>query len=426
MEISRREMLKISGLGIGAAFMTKEALGQNSSSSSDQQLSPFYPGEALALDEMRITFCGTWYTPRMVQACNSVFVEIGGGENGMPADQYVFDCGSGVVTKYVALGVPFSRMNKIFLTHLHGDHTSDLFHVYCFGPSSDRKTPLNIYGPSGDTPDEGTSYFCDNLYAMGKWHRESFSFLSTGYDPPEGGAGYNMQPGDGFDLFPTELPYMDNPGTAYSDPVNGVIITHFPAIHTRDGAISFKLEWNGLSMVFTGDTKPNNYVLEHAKGVDVLIHEMTAPADIWTTKETGLTNGQFYDEALAINAEVIESSHTLQNALGYTLSQTNPRLAVATHFPIDNDLIQPAMRAIRCYYKGPVVIASDLMVINVSKSRIRHRMAVVKNKYPWYPHASFTGKLAASKYDGPLAQFNKELLENIIPRTDYSKCSGGK
>jgi len=115
---------------------------------------------------------------------------------------------------------------------------------------------------------------------MTKWHRNSFSFLPTGY----------AEGGDGYDLEAHELRYMKNPGIAYDN--NGVTITHFPAIHARDGAISYKLEWNGLSMVFTGDTKPNNYVLEHAKGVDVLIHEMTTPPEVWTTKQTGLTEGQ--------------------------------------------------------------------------------------------------------------------------------------
>jgi ribonuclease Z len=430
--LTRRDLLKgsglaLGGLAIGGVMSSPVAAKEQAAAGNEQrEAGYFYPGEPLDKDEMRITFCGTWYTPREIQACNSVFVEIGGGPNGMPADQYVFDCGSGVTTKYVALAVPYSRMNKIFLTHLHGDHTSDLFHVYCFGPSSDRKTPLNIFGPRGDTTDEGTNAFCDNLYAMGKWHRESFSFLSTGYTPTQGGTGYNLAKGDGFDLFPTELPYMDNPGLAYSDPVNGVTITHFPAIHARNGSISYKLEWNGLSMVFTGDTKPNRYVLEHAKGVDVLIHEMTVPADEWTIKETGLTSGAEYYEALKINAEVIENSHTEQTAFGYVMSKTNPRLGVATHCPVDNDLIQPALKAIGCYYKGPVAIARDLMVINVSKTRIRQRMAVVTNKYPWYPHAPFTGDLATPKYNGPLAQFNNDLLAHIIPRTDYSECSGGK
>jgi len=111
---------------------------------------------------MRITFMGTSVIERRAQQRSSVFVELGNGES------FVFDCGSGVVSNYVAMGVPWSRMSKVFLTHLHGDHTSDLTHVFCFGPQGDRKFPLYIWGPSqsgipnpayvaGDPPTRSTS-----------------------------------------------------------------------------------------------------------------------------------------------------------------------------------------------------------------------------------------------------------------------------
>jgi len=110
-------------------------------------LPPFVPGTKLEPDQMRISFMGTSFLPRIAQQCNSVFVELGNN------DSFVFDFGSGVSSKYVAMGVTYSRMRRVFLTHLHGDHMSDLITLYCFGPSMDRKTPLHIYGPSGDSPD---------------------------------------------------------------------------------------------------------------------------------------------------------------------------------------------------------------------------------------------------------------------------------
>ena len=97
---------------------------------------PFIPGEQLADDQMRITFMGTSVVPRIAQQCNSVFVELGNG------DSFVLDFGCGVSSNYVAAGIPPSRMDKVFLTHLHGDHVGDLITLYCFGPSQDRKTPL--------------------------------------------------------------------------------------------------------------------------------------------------------------------------------------------------------------------------------------------------------------------------------------------
>jgi len=129
---------------------------------------------------MRISFFGTWYTPRPSQACNSVFVELGNG------DSFVFDCGSGVVSRYVAMGVAYSRMDKVFLTHLHGDHMNDLVTIYCFGLRVIAKA-LCMSGDERRYENEGTWFFCQKMLEMTKWHRNSFSFLPTGY--VEGGDG---------------------------------------------------------------------------------------------------------------------------------------------------------------------------------------------------------------------------------------------
>jgi ribonuclease Z len=420
--ITRRDLFKYSGLALGGLAIAGSAGQAMAAPPETPQAMPKLSLEQYPQPgQMRITFLGTWFSPRINQASNSIFVEVGNRNN----DSFVFDCGSGVVSRYVSLGVPYSRMDKVFLTHLHGDHMSDLVTIYCFGPAGDRKSPLHVWGPSGDHRDEGTRRFCDNLYELCKWHRESFSFLQTGY----------KKGGDGYDLKAYELPYMKNPGLAYRK--NGVTIRHFPAIHARDGAISYKLEWQGHSMVFTGDTKPNTYVLQNAAGVDVLIHEMTTTPEAWTTKMTGLKppfanqdEATTYAEVLASNTEVIANSHTEWGAFGHILSRTNPRLAVATHYPNDPDLIQPGLAGINCAYpldEHEVVIAQDLLVITIDADGTIHQaQADVCSSCAdssWPTGAPLTGELAPSKYDGPLAQFNHRLIDHIIPHDDYEACN---
>jgi len=155
--ISRRAALKLTGGAVGALALTWQgkagADGKATGSLPPStkwnpldppyrltqrdtlfaSLRPFYPDEALGKHEMRISFMGTSVIERRAQVRSSVFVELGNGES------FVFDCGSGVVSNYVAMNVPWSRMRKVFLTHLHGDHTSDLTHIYCFGPQGDGK-----------------------------------------------------------------------------------------------------------------------------------------------------------------------------------------------------------------------------------------------------------------------------------------------
>src|SRR5512139_2087115 len=190
--INRRELLKLSGAAVGGMTLGGTATAWDAASppqgltqknSRFQSLKPINPAEPIGEREMRITFMGTSVIERRAQQRSSVFVELGNGEC------FVFDCGSGVVSNYVAMGVPWSKMSKVFLTHLHGDHTSDLTHVYCFGPQGDRKFPLYVWGPSqsgirnpayvpGDPAnpeyfDDGTIEFCKHFREMNRWHTES-------------------------------------------------------------------------------------------------------------------------------------------------------------------------------------------------------------------------------------------------------------
>src|SRR5215471_12689443 len=63
------------------------------------------------------------------------------------------------------------------------------------------------------------------------------------------------------------------------------------------------------------------------------------------------------------------------------MALTRPRLAVAYHFQNDFDTAPAVRDAIREYYDGPLDLATDFMVWNVSKKEIRTRMAVVNREH---------------------------------------------
>jgi ribonuclease Z len=373
-------------------------------------------------DEMRITFLGTDPLPRESQAANSVFVECGTN------DAFVFDCGAGVIEKYVAMGVPYSRMTKIFLTHLHGYHMSDLLFIYCFGPSTDRLTPLYVWGPSGPTndpismvacPEEGTTNFCALTMAAAKWHTNSFSFLPTGLT--DGHCGYT--------IVPQECPYYDCSQPVVYD-ANGVTIRYFPAVHDRDGAISYRLDWKGLSMVFSGDTRPNYFMLANATNVDVLAHEVVVSPERWATILTGgLTNGQAYETTVAQTKYVEDCSHTPAQALGYLLHQLDtahaaPRLAVGTHCTTDANTTNELITDLRSWYTNDFVLAKDCLVLSVFTNRSKPivQWNAVSNATPngWYrAEAVYTNK-AAPYYSNNMMQFSAFLTNSIIPDFLYT------
>ncbi|CDR97805.1 -Ribonuclease BN [Babesia bigemina] len=59
---------------------------------------------------------------------------------------WLFDCGEGSIIRLYATGYSDRRVRKIFLTHLHGDHSFGLFSFLSSVPGA---TPIEVYGPSG-------------------------------------------------------------------------------------------------------------------------------------------------------------------------------------------------------------------------------------------------------------------------------------
>ena len=419
-------------------------------------LDPLTP---LSSNEMRITFMGSMIPlpVRRAQAEMSVFVEVGWSNDpadtvygGRAVDQFVFDMGAGVSANFAAAKVGYRRMDKVFINHLHGDHLSDLVHTYCFGPSADRKSPLYVWGsgPTGlESPagsetyyDDGTSNFCAHLREALRWHSESFSFQNTAYsnfvpptreswglphDPVPVG---DDPPNDPYALVPIELDWTKVGGLAYSNAATGVKITHFPVIHARRGSMGYKLEWQtpdgtNLTMIYTSDTKPETNCIEQAKnagrGVDVFIHEMVVPPEVWAYKNMGLDGPIEEGEPGYSNfvatvqglTRVQNSSHTPQGAFGYILSQlisnnVQPKLTVATHFPVADDTVGSAFDSVKAHCPDvemgkDIVWSFDLMVLRVFPDRIEQRRADVSD-YAFTPPVQMPVGLVSPKYNDGL------------------------
>ena len=416
----------------------------------------FDPLTPLSNDEMRITFMGSMIPlpVRKAQAEMSVFVEVGWSNDpsdrvygGRAVDQFIFDMGAGVSANFAAAKVGYRRMDKVFINHLHGDHMSDLVHTYCFGPSADRKSPLFVWGsgPTGlESPagsetyyDDGTSNFCAHLREALRWHSESFSFQNTAYSnyvPPtkeSWGLPHDPVPvgndatNDAYALVPIELDWTKVGGLAYSNAATGVKITHFPVIHARRGSMGYKVDWQtpdgtNLSMIYTSDTKPETNCIEQAKnggrGVDVFIHEMVVPPEVWAYKNMGLDGpieeGQPGYSNFVATVEglttVQNSSHTPQGAFGYILSQlisnnVQPKLTVATHFPVADDTVGSAFDSVKAHCPGvemgkDIVWSFDLMVLRVFPDRIVQCRADV-SRYSFNPPVQMPAGMLPPKYN---------------------------
>ena len=374
-------------------------LSSTASAESTPEFSPlkardrdFYApnSEELGSDEMRLIACGTGMpTARPKQAASCWLLELGNG------DKFIFDVGTGSNERISAFQIPYNYLDKVFLSHLHTDHFGDLDALFVSGALAGRQKPLRVWGPSGATPERGTKYALDHLRKALTWDLDGRQGLT---DP----RGYHLEV--------TEFDYKGMNQIVYQE--NGVTIRSFPAIHALDGPVSFSVEWNGLKFVFGGDTYPNKWYDEYAKDADLAIHEcfISVPDMIEKFKFTP-------QSALMVGTQI----HTSPEAFGKVMSRIKPRMAVAYHFFKDFDTTGAILDGIRETYDGPLSLAEDYMVWNITKEDIRVRLAKVDEDV-WPPPATEKPQLPDPKtripYSDMISSGRLDVKEVIQPTYD--------
>jgi ribonuclease Z len=318
---------------------------------SVKNASSYFPGsEELGPDEMRISFLGSSpEPPTRAQAGTCIMVELGNGK------RFFFDLGPGCMRNIVAMQVPLPMINDIFISHLHVDHFAELPYLYCFSPSGGRFMPLRVTGPSGRTPKDGTRAMIEHMKGMVQWTTDAFNTLPIG---------------DGFEIEVNEFDFRDDNGICYDK--DGVIIRHWRRIHNKDGASAYRLEWNGLSFVYTGDGRPDELTLRLGKNADVFVTEVIP--DVMKVEAI-----KFGVSPVIVSACIdgAGGGHTVHYAAGYIFKHVQPRIAMATHMQYEEELIPEIVAGIRVHWDGLFQFgAPDGVVVNVTREAIWTRKAV--------------------------------------------------
>jgi ribonuclease Z len=306
----------------------------------------YYPGtEELGAEEIRLIALGTGMpAARRGQAATCWLVELGNG------DKFLFDIGTGANANLSALMIPFDFTKKVFLTHLHTDHWGDLPGLWAGGWTSGRTAPLEIWGPSGATKEMGTAYAVEHFLKAYNWDRMTRL------------ANLASAPGK---ITVHEFDYTAENEIVYQE--NGVTIRSFPAIHAGDGAVSFALEWKGMKLVIGGDSMPNTWYRKYATNADVAIHEAFMTPELLV---------EFYNQSPTTALGVGTYVHTAPQAFGKIMSEVKPKLAIAYHFFNEAGTHDIMLEAIRETYDGPLSLAEDMLVWNITKDGITERTAV--------------------------------------------------
>ena len=313
----------------------------------------YYPGtEVLAKDEVRVIACGTGMPDaRRGQASACFLFEFGNGE------KIIFDIGTGSMRNINSLMIPAEYLTKIILSHLHTDHWGDLASLWAGGWTAGRPVPLEVWGPSGQTPEMGTKHAIEGFLQAFNWDYQTRAYKIT---PIPGSINVH------------EFDYKAVNKVIYQD--KGITVRSIPAIHTGDGPVSFIIEYAGMKLVFGGDTSPNKWFVEHARNADFVIHEAFGTPEFFVKD---------YNQPPQLAWRACCEFHTSPQAFGKIMSTIKPRHAVSYHsFEEAFDGIRAGIRET---YDGPLSVATDMMVWNITKDKIVERMAVSPDRASGVP-----------------------------------------
>ncbi len=331
-------------LGGTTALTTEPVVG---SSDIDPSVA-FLPGtEELAEGEIRVSILGSglpWVTKS--QASGSVLMEVGNPEK----DVLVFDMGTGSLANFSGLQVPVTSLKNVFLSHLHADHISDYVTFMGSYVKAGRLDPVEVWGGASDDPTLGLATFVDHIQRALAWDQASIE----GYVPTTGGHATAH-----------EVPY-DRTEVIYER--NGVTITSFPVIHVLNGAVGFRVDYGGQSVVFSGDTLPTMTLVEASQNCDLLIHEAALPAELFA---------ELYSFPIEQARMVINEGHTPANAAGMVFDMVTPRMAAMWHTAVVDKYVDPFFESLRTTYSGPATLCQDLTVFNVTADAVTARQATI-------------------------------------------------
>lgn len=242
---------------------------------------------------------------------------------------YVVDSGPGVVRRAAAAarngvtGLAAPKLRRLFLTHLHSDHTAGL-PDFIFTPAVlERDAPLDIYGP------RGTRAMTDHIL---KAFAEDLRIRLRGLEPAKP-RGYIVNA------------HEIKPGAIYRDA--NVTVKAIPVRHgSWKQAYGFRFETADRTIVISGDCAPSESLIEACNGCDVLVHEVYSTAGFARRPP----EWQRYHA----------SFHTSSKELAAMATKAKPKLLVLYHQLLWGTTPEQLVEEIRQGYGGKVVSGNDL------------------------------------------------------------------
>ena len=255
----------------------------------------------------------------------------------------LIDCGRGCTQRLRRPASSSAASTRLFITHLHSDHIVGIPDLWLTGwldsPFGSRTQPMKVWGPAG------TRAMMENMQKTFQWDIDT---RVADQNLSRAAAG----------IVATDMAA----GVIYER--NGVKVTAFEVDHGDliKPAFGFRIDYDGRSVVLSGDTRFNENLIKHATGVDLLVHQVAMAKD----------------ELLAKSERVrtILAHHTKPGEAGTVFTRAKPKLAVYYHFVLQGDPSVPAPtekeveEATRATYAGPLVLGEDMMAFVIGRDGV--------------------------------------------------------
>lgn len=228
---------------------------------------------------LEIIFLGTGSAVPSKQRNHSSICVKGFGET------FLFDCGEGTQRQMTGAKMSPMKVNNIFLTHLHGDHILGIPGLIQSLGFRAREDALNIFGP------KGTEFMVNAALHMG------YSNIGFPVNVYELEAGVILDTDEyciscietnhnitnlSYKIVEKKKPRFlrekaialgVKPGPDFGRLHNGEEVIVDGRVVRPEQVLGEKRVGN--SIVYSGDTRPSDDLVDFARGVDVLIHEST-------------------------------------------------------------------------------------------------------------------------------------------------------
>ena len=250
---------------------------------------------------MKLTTIGTGTAaPHASRVSAAHLVESGPGEG---AVRLLLDCGSGAVHRMAALGVDWSSITHVAITHFHADHIADLpllIMGWRWGQLPPRSAPVTLFGPPG------TGALIERMASVyGAW------MLAPGF------------PCTVREIEPDEVVRLGEHVTLSTQTVP----------HTTE-SVAYSVTDGEGRLVYTGDTGVSEALGAWSSGCDLLLAECSLP------------------ESMAIR------EHLTPRQVGQLAAQAAAHRLVLTHFYPPVEAVD-ILGEVAEYYTGPTVLATD-------------------------------------------------------------------